>query len=300
MNMRNLTRESYARRIQRVLDTVAGSLDAPLRLEDLAAVAALSPWHFHRVFQAMVGESIGDVVRRLRLARAAWRLRTSRASVTEVALEAGYGSIEGFARAFRKASSLAPSAYRRSVPPPALKPANIRLLYAPESGSIRFISHAGDHGMDVTIETLPPRWAVCLRHVGPYDHVATAFRRLYAWAGPAGILGPGCDMLGLSYDDPATNAADRLRYDACLTVEAPVAVGDGMRIEQVLGGRHAVYLHRRCYAGMYDSFQRLVRLWLPDSGEEPDDRPCVEHYLNDIADTPEPALLTRLCIPLKD
>lgn len=298
--MRQRTEASYAKRIERVLGEIAARMDEPLRLEDLASVAGVSRFHFHRVFQAMVGETIGDVVRRLRLTRAGWRLRTSRASVTEIAFEAGYGSVEGFGRAFRSAYSWAPSAYRAAHAPPPFKPSNIHIDYRPQTNQIRFIHLPGDHGMDVAIETFGPEPAVLLRHVGPYENVVDAYKRMYAWFGETGMDGPDTKVLGLSHDDPEQVVAEELRYDVCFTTPVLVTeTPDDMRAEILPGGRYATYLHKGSYAGFTDAFQRLFCLWLPQSDEELADRPCMERYLNDPMDTPEPELLTKLCIPLK-
>lgn len=88
-------------------------LDEPLSLNELAQVACFSPYHFHRVFRGMVGESLGEHVRRLRLERAASRLKGSRQSITALAFEAGYETLESFSRAFAAMFGQSPSNFRR-------------------------------------------------------------------------------------------------------------------------------------------------------------------------------------------
>ncbi len=101
MGMKSSTRSDYAGRVLRVLTHIQEHLDAPLVLSDLAALAHFSPFHFHRVFRGMVGESVLQHVRRLRLERAAMQLKTTADSVTSIALDAGYEAHEAFTRAFR-------------------------------------------------------------------------------------------------------------------------------------------------------------------------------------------------------
>lgn len=299
--MRRWTEDSYAGRIGRVLDVIVARMDEPLRLEDLAAIACVSPFHFHRMFQAMVGETVAEVVRRLRLARAGWRSRATDATVMEIALEAGYGSVEGFGRAFRQAYSMAPSRYRRAHVPPAYRPSNIRIAYAPERGAIRFIQLPGDHGMDVTIERFPAEPAILLRHVGPYDRVVGAYRRMDRLFDDAGLRHAGTKVMGLSYDDPDTVPLQSLRYDVCFTTPKLVPdLPEGFRSEMLPGGRYAVTVHEGSYSGFADAFQRLFGLWLPESGDRLGARGCIEWYLNDPMNTPEADLRTKLCIPLAD
>src|SRR5258707_8524190 len=90
------TATDYRSRMNRVLDHLARHLDAELSVTELARVAHFSPFHFHRVFRGMTGESVAGLVRRLRLERAARTLRQSEASVLDVAFAAGYGSPEAF------------------------------------------------------------------------------------------------------------------------------------------------------------------------------------------------------------
>lgn len=68
-------RQEYERRINDVIDYISAHRGEDLRLDRLAAIAAFSPFHFHRVFKAVTGETIADFVQRLRLERAARALR---------------------------------------------------------------------------------------------------------------------------------------------------------------------------------------------------------------------------------
>src|SRR5262245_53327140 len=103
----------YKERILRVLLHVQQHLDGPLPLEELARLACLSPHHFHHVFSGMLGEPLAGHVRRLRLERAAGRLKLTEMPVVQIAFEAGYETHEAFTRAFRKNFSLSPLQFRR-------------------------------------------------------------------------------------------------------------------------------------------------------------------------------------------
>jgi AraC family transcriptional regulator len=98
----------HEQRIEEAIGYIVANLDEPIDLRDLADHVCLSRFHFHRVFQALMGETVGDIVRRLRLERAAIRLRTSDTPITELAFEAGYATHEAFIRAFRAAFGCTP------------------------------------------------------------------------------------------------------------------------------------------------------------------------------------------------
>ncbi|MBI2685965.1 MAG: helix-turn-helix domain-containing protein [Acidobacteria bacterium] len=100
----------------RLTGAVTENLDAAKSSEDLARGTFHSRSHFFRLFRAFSDETPAAMRRRLLLERAAWHLTNTRTAVTEIAFDAGYGSLEAFTRAFRKAFRLSPSMYRRLSP----------------------------------------------------------------------------------------------------------------------------------------------------------------------------------------
>jgi AraC-like DNA-binding protein/uncharacterized damage-inducible protein DinB len=103
-------KEHEAERLRKVM---ADSLDAEAETSDMARSAFQSRTQFHRLFRTLLAETPAAMRRRLLLERAAWRLGRSADSVTEIALDTQYGSLEAFTRAFRKAFGVSPSLYRR-------------------------------------------------------------------------------------------------------------------------------------------------------------------------------------------
>ncbi len=108
------TETEYLAAISQVVAFVQASLDETITPGKLARVAGFSPHHFHRIFRAVVGETVMDFVRRLRLERAAHRLKHTRVSVATVAFDAAYGSQEAFARVFQAYFGQAPRDFRRT------------------------------------------------------------------------------------------------------------------------------------------------------------------------------------------
>src|SRR5687768_7790051 len=159
MTLRESTRESYQERVLRTLVSLERDIDRDPRLDDLARGAHLSPFHFHRVFSAVVGESPVEYVRRLRLERAAHELRQSTRQVQHVAREAGYGSHEAFTRAFRARFGVVPSVFRRLG----------------EEAVPRGDGGAARRGR---IEVLRPIRVAFIRHVGPYELARSEERRV--------------------------------------------------------------------------------------------------------------------------
>ncbi len=130
---------------ERLSGIVRDSLDQEVEASDLARQAYCSRSSFFRLFQALIAESPAEMRRRFLLERAAWQLVRTALTVTEIALDAQYGSLEAFTRAFGKAFGVSPSLYRRMGPTCFHLPApNGFHFCAPGSGS------KGDsHDMDL-------------------------------------------------------------------------------------------------------------------------------------------------------
>src|SRR5688572_20552375 len=113
-SMKPETRSFYELAVQKAVERVVTGLDGALDLQALARTAALSPFHFHRIFRGMVGETPLELHRRLRLERSAWPLLNADLPVTTVAFGAGYETHESFTRAFRLHYDCSPSEFRQS------------------------------------------------------------------------------------------------------------------------------------------------------------------------------------------
>ncbi|WP_394829779.1 GyrI-like domain-containing protein [Pendulispora albinea] len=287
------TSKTYRERILRVLVHIQAHLDGPLNLEDLAKLSHFSPYHFHRVFRALVGESVHRYVRRLRLEGAALKLKQTDQSVLEIALGAGYETHEAFTRAFRAMFRVAPSAFRA-------RHALIRSERGPALGLGGGFANDEESIMNVTIQRIEPLRIAFIRHVGPYDRVGETFQRLLAWAAPLGLLGPKVTILGVSHDDPSITPEDKLRFDAALVVDASVQADGEVGVGELAGGEHAVACHRGSYQELGKTYNALYGEWLPTSGREPADHPPFEIYLNDPETTEPDELLTDIYIPLKE
>lgn len=297
--MKDSTLQFYKERLARVLVYIQQQLDEPLSLEELAERAHISPFHFHHVFTGMVGETPMGHIRRLRLERAAARLKHGRRSVVEIALEAGYETHEAFSRAFKIAFSASPSQFRRSqaICPLPTAPSGIHYLNGQPLRHFK-TNRIGDPAMKVTLQNLPALRVACVRHTGSYDQCGKAWDRLMAVLGPAGFLA-GARFLGVCYDDPEVTPPDKIRYDACVTVDDDFAPSGDIGILIIPGGEYAVTTHFGPYQNLGQTYRRLLGQWLPRSGRELRSSPCFEEYFNSPENTAPEDLLTDIHAPLE-
>ena len=295
---------SYQQRISRVLRHIEQHLDERPDLDGLARIACFSPYHFHRIFSAMVGESVAAYVRRLLLERAAMQLGHSSESVTQIALGSGYESVDAFSRAFRTHMGMLPSEYRRRKG--HLEVARQREMTKP------LFYHEMPHcpPMDVQIKKFTPRLVAAVRHTGPYDESCPAWEKLCGVLGANGLLSGESLAYGVSYDNPDITLPQKCRMDACVSLPphlnrksaelSALEQHEEIILRQV--GSEQEYAAMRVkgsYALLHPAYRSLFGMWFPQSGREPYDDPGFEIYWNSPHSTPEDELLTEICIPLK-
>jgi AraC family transcriptional regulator len=114
---RAATRSELYRRLLRGRDFLLSSLDTRVRLKEAAREACLSPYHFHRAFRQVFGETPHGFLLRQRLGRAASLLRRRDLSVTDVCLETGFESLPSFSTLFRRHFGVAPRDFRGTGSP---------------------------------------------------------------------------------------------------------------------------------------------------------------------------------------
>ena len=299
-------RLDYEKRVNRVIDHISAHLAEDLSLEGLARVAAFSPFHFHRIFRAISGETLFGFVQRLRLERAAVALVHHRDhSILAVALDHGFASAATFARAFKAHFSMsatdwrAGGAERWSKRGKANRNQSKARPRRPRHGVARKPKEAA---MNVNIGELPGYHVAYMRYVGPYGPhgIPALWQRLHEWMRTRGLEAPNTITLGIAHDDPDVTAIERLRYDACVVVPNDFKGDKWVNVMDVPAGRHAMTAFTGTAREIEDAWGAFYRTWLPGSGFEPDDRPCLELYRGnpEVAGRPS-AFRCELCIPVR-
>jgi AraC family transcriptional regulator len=284
-----------------VVNYIQKNLDSELTLEELAQQANFSSYHFHRIFSGMLGESLKELIRRLRLERAAVQLKTSSASILTISLAAGYESDMAFSRVFKAKSGLLPSKFRKSeqISFPCLSRSSVRYVTNEHISSFEpFIDK--ELNMKVMTKQVDEILVAYVPHQGPYKECGHAWDTLCGTLAPIGLLGGDAKMIGVSYDDPDIVAPELLRYDACISVDEIFTTTDEISFKTIASGHYAVTTHIGAYEKLNETYQKGVGQWFSQSDYESDDKPCFEIYLNDPESTEPEELITDIYLPLKE
>jgi AraC family transcriptional regulator len=311
-------RAEYERRVNRVLDHIRAHRGVELSLEQLAAVASFSPFHFHRVFKSIVGENLREHIQRTRLEHAATALVVRpHVDILEVALENGFHSASAFARAFKERFGMSASQWRSrrcAVPrkdgQPDSKPGTAERKGGKASSAgdphDAFASGNGagdteEETMDVKVETLPTQKVAYMRYIGPYAPagISEIWHRMARWAGPRDLWTDDRLCLGIAHDNPRVTDPSKCRYDAAVVVPEGFS-GDGeVNVIEVQGGKYAVTRFSGKPWEIGAVYDRLFAEWLPSSGYQPDDRLIFERYRGQPYDAATGDVTCDVCAPVR-
>ncbi|MCD1632221.1 AraC family transcriptional regulator [Martelella mediterranea] len=214
---------TYEQRLKRVSDYIAVHLDDALDYAKLAEIACLSPWHWHRIYRAVYGETIHATVKRLRLHRAAGELVNSAAGIESIARRSGYSGVASFTRSFKSAYGMAPAGLFR----PDMQMVGI---YYSDPGLVAEEELQSFAGLVVPAGFTPPagltlreiaggRYAV-LRHKGPYAELHKAYGWFYGSYLPANGYEPAdAPPVEVYLNNPREVAPQDLLTEICIPIK---------------------------------------------------------------------------------
>lgn len=296
--------------LARALEYVDGHLQERLSATSLARVAAMSTFHFHRVFSAAVGLSVGEYVTRRRLRRAYALLVSGDEPVLEVALAAGYESAQALAKALRRELDASPTEIRagtvRTWSDVLDVTAPTRVARSPGVIMIEPVRHAllppGHRALTATARGMVNR---------TLERAArTAFGELYGALSRAGLLARTRTWMAFSPDDPSGPDDPDCRYVAAVVFDSPLdaaasalappslELSGSLEWWRIEPGPAAVFLHRGPYSRLHETWSAIYADWYPSSPHALRDAPPFEVMLNDPERTAPQDLLTEIWIPL--
>ena len=282
--MKNITYNDYIQRINKVVAYINNHLDETLDLKTLANEAALSDFHFHRIFKALKGEAIGGYITRLRLEATARLLRYTALTIEEIAFNIGYETPASLSKAFKKQYGISPTEYRTNKDTYIMKKEIINLdlaLKAPK------------------IVTLEPKNLIYVALTGAYGSLdyGKAYEQLWAVIKAQKLFTKGIESICISYDDPKITEGSLQRSDVCLAIHKPATPQEEVSCKTLAGGKYAVFFYQGSYENLSQVYDTAVR-WIIDHQYTLREEPFFEKYLNDARRTPKEKLKTEIYIPI--
>ncbi len=280
--------------INKAINYIYANLDKNLSVEEIAAQGYFSKYHFNRVFKGSVGENIYSFIKRMKLERAAFMLKTApHKSITDIAVEAGYSS-SNFASAFRQYFGVSASAFRREQQMPLKDSFSIVIQHIQNLKKNEHIFKELDK--KIKLKRIAELNLSYKRVICNYTRdLETAWCSFCTELEEKQLLKENTCFIGISYDDPLlTVDEDRCIYDMCVALEETAGYDE----HNIKEGLYACYAFQDEAAKLILTFNEIFSLWLPFCRYELEDKPTLEIYRSGIDEDGKISL--EICIPIKN
>lgn len=252
---------------------IEGNLDKKLPLAELAERANFSPFHFQKVFKAVVGETPKQYVIRLRLEGASHQIVLNpEDSMLKVAFDFGFASLEAFSRAFKNYYLISPDEFRKSSEEEKMEivQRQVKSKWKSVLSGELFLSTTVEEGADcLEIEVLrvPLRKMVYIPvTLQDIPTVVDGYKRIKQWAQVRGLMEPGAKMVGLMRDFPLFTALEKCRFYTCVPVEQKPEVGGEVHYLELSEKTCAKFVVTGGIDALIKAITQFANHWLPDSG----------------------------------
>lgn len=286
MTIRPKTKEEYLKQINVIVEYICNHLDETIDTGTLAEMSGFSPWHFHRIVKAFLGEPIGAFIVRKRIETAARLLRYTELPIQDIAYQVGYNVPSSLSKLFRQFYGISPNAYRNNKNFIIMKPVQINPDLNIEGPQVK---------------TLASQAIIYLPLTGAYmnNDYCKSWEKLWSFVREQNLFHPDIEYICIYHDDPKVTEPDKLRTDVCLTIKGTAMPRGEIGIKSIDGGKYAIFRYQGSYANLGAVYDMIYSRYLPAHGYQLGMSPGYEKYLNSPADTTPENLLTEIYIPIE-
>ena len=240
--MRETTKNEYDRAVNKVVDYINQHLFENPDIKQLAEIANISEYHFHRIFKAIIGENIGEYINRIRLEHIGQQLQMTQNTLDKIALKTGYTTKYALSKAFKKHFDVSPSVFRKQ------KKDTLNSLIKEKQAFKPIVPR---------IKEITSKKTVYIRIIDWYgspESYRTAWRKLAQFANRNNLVNHQTEFIGFSFDNPTITKPENCRFYACFTTELNVQATGEFGIKNIDGGLYAIFTLRGSYSGLLDLY----------------------------------------------
>ncbi|MDO5971825.1 AraC family transcriptional regulator [Flavivirga aquimarina] len=296
--MNNNTKKTYIKRINIAIDYIENNLDKELSLELLSKKACYSPFHFHRLFSFITGETVNSFLNRKRIERvAAILLVGTTKSISELAFKYGFSSGNSFSRAFKKFYGISPMEFKHKgeISKIGVDITSVEKYICQIDNTLNWIKMNGQ----IEIKELPEMKLIGMTHIGEFDKVGSTYEKLLKWMTSKNLINSkNLKAVTVYHDNPKVTNEDKVRLSTCFTTNEDVKVEGDVKQVRIQKGFYVV----GSFEIAPESFSKAwnsICVWIAENGYEFEDGHYFELYHNDNRTHPEHKFIVDICIPIK-
>jgi AraC family transcriptional regulator len=301
----NEIQADYRNRINRVFQFIDEHLESDLSLNTVSQIAFFSPFHFHRVFKFVTGETLNEYVTRRRIEKSALDLLHKNIKATELAHKYGFSDISSFSRAFKKYYGVSPTEFKKDNPN---RHSKIRQLKSKNGQDypdyekyiciINNLKKWTEMNAKIEIKETPQLNLAAVTHVG-VNGIENAFETLTKWAIPKGLLeNPEAKMGRVFYDSFKVTAPDKVRMSIVLTTNEPFEA-EGEINKLTIDKTKCIVGRFEITPNEFEKSWTSLFIWMNENGYKKSVENPFEIYHNDYREHPENKFIVDLYIPVE-
>lgn len=295
----------YKNRINRVFEFIDENLESDLSLNAVSEIAFFSPFHFHRVFKFVTGETLNEYVTRRRIEKSALDLLHKNITTTTIAHKYGFSDNSSYSRTFKKYFGVSPTVFKKQNPNRHSKIRQLKSKNGQEYPDyekyiciINNLKQWTKMNAKIEIKETPDLHLAGVTHVG-VNGIENAFEKLMKWAIPKGLLKNTEAKMGrIFYDSFKVTAPDKVRMSIFLTTYEPFETENEINKLMINKGK--------CIVGRFEitpnEFEKSwtsLFIWMNENGYKKGIENPFEIYHNDYREHPENKFLVDLHIPIE-
>ena len=286
MTSKKTNKAFYEERLNIVIEYIHNNLDSKIDIKTLADLSHFSPFHFHRISRALLGEPIGTFISRTRVETAAKMIRYTTLDIETIAYNVGFETPSSLSKKFKNHFGISPTIYRKNK------------LFTIKSNDIM------EKELNIKkpkIHDIEDKLCLYYRMQGNYQTLdySNAWKKLWSEVKAQKLFTKGMEHLGLPHDDPKVTDENKVHYDACLVIHKEAKPSGDIGIKTLKGGKFAVFLYQGSYKHFSNVYNYIFDEWLLNAEYELRDAPVREKYISNPERVEEQKLKTEFYIPIK-
>ncbi len=296
--------KEYQNRVNRIFEHIDENLDTDLSLHTISEIAFFSPFHFHRIFKFITGETLNEYVTRRRIEKSASDLIHKNVALSEISHRYGFNDHSTFSRTFKKFYGVSPTEFKKQHPN---KFSKIRQLkskngqeYPDYEKYICIINNLKDWikmNAKIEIKEIQKMEVAYVTSIGS-QNLSNAFQKLIQWATPQGMMNDQTKMLTIYHDSFKITQAHKVRMSASILLEKPVKTTEEIEVTSIEKGKFIVG-HFEITSQEFEKSWTGLFVWMNKNGYKKANRDPFEIYHNNFNEHPQKIAIVDFYIPIE-
>jgi AraC family transcriptional regulator len=294
----------YKVRINRVFQYIDKNLDSNLSLDTISEIAFFSPFHFHRIFKTLTGETLNEFVTRRRIEKSVLDLLHNKSGISDIAHIYGFSDNAAYSKAFKKYYGVSPTEFKNQNPNKFTKIRQLKSKIGQEYPDLDQYVCIIDNlkkwitmNAKIDIKKISKLNYAYISCIGSKE-LPVAFQQLISWATRNGLMTEKAKMMIVYHDSLKVTEEDKARLSACFILDKVLNSEGEIGFLEIPSANYIV----GSFEIVTEDFEKAwtsLYLWMNENGYKKADRDSFEIYHNNFNEHPEKKAIVDFHIPIE-